>query len=136
MKHIRKIHKLGRTNSHRKSLLSNLSSSLIIHKFIFTTLAKAKALRNFIEPIINKSKTISIHSRRIAYKYLKNKKAVSILFDDISKKIINRNGGYTRIIKTGFRKGDIANIAMIELVDYNTIYSNKSIIHKKTRRSS
>lgn len=132
MKHIKKILQLSRKASHRKLLLSNLSSSLIINKYIFTTLSKAKALKNYIEPIINKSKTVSLHSKRVVYSCVRNKKAVSLLFNDISNKISDRKGGYTRIIKTGFRLGDKAQMAMIELVDYNKKYNNiKNIKNKK-----
>jgi large subunit ribosomal protein L17 len=105
-------------------LLSNLACSLIEHKRIFTTLAKAKALRVFVEPIITKSKSDTTHSRRLAFSYLKNKEAVSSLFKDVAVKIGDRKGGYTRIIKTGNRQGDAAEMALIELVDYNEIYTN------------
>lgn len=139
MRHGDKINNLGRTSSHRKALLSNLACSLIEHKRIFTTLAKAKALRVFVEPIITKSKSDTTHSRRTAFSYLKNKEAVSSLFKDIAVKVGDRKGGYTRIIKTGNRQGDAAEMALIELVDYNEIYtgggkSTKTEKTKTTRR--
>ena len=124
MRHGDKINNLGRTSSHRKSLLSNLACSLIEHKRIFTTLAKAKALRLYVEPIITKSKNDTTHSRRIVYAYLKSKEAVSSLFKDVAVKVADRKGGYTRIIKTGNRQGDAAEMALIELVDYNEIYTS------------
>jgi large subunit ribosomal protein L17 len=123
MRHGDKINNLSRTSSHRHALLSNLAISLIEKKRIFTTLAKAKALRVYVEPLITKSKTDNTHSRRIAFSYLKNKEAVSILFKDVAGKVAERNGGYTRIIKTGNRPGDAAEMAMIELVDFNDLYS-------------
>lgn len=140
MRHGDKINNLGRTSSHRKSLLSNLACALIENKRIFTTLAKAKALRTFVEPIITKSKDDTTHSRRIAFSYLKNKTAVSALFKDVAVKVADRKGGYTRIIKTGNRQGDAAEMAMIELVDFNEIYTNgkgaaKTEKAKTTRRS-
>jgi large subunit ribosomal protein L17 len=121
MRHGDKVNNLGRTSSHRKALLSNMSSSLITHKRIFTTIAKAKALRKFVEPILTRSKTDSTHSRRMAFADLKSKEAVSILYRDIASKIATRPGGYTRIIKTGPRKGDNAEMALIELVDFNEL---------------
>ena len=134
MRHGDKINNLGRTSSHRKALLSNLACSLIEHKRIFTTLAKAKALRVYVEPIITKSKDDSTHSRRIAFSYLKNKIAVSSLFKDVAVKIGDRKGGYTRIIKTGNRKGDAAEMALIELVDYNELYAGgKSVKVEKAK---
>jgi large subunit ribosomal protein L17 len=140
MRHGDKINNLGRTSSHRKALLSNLACSLIEHKRIFTTLAKAKALRLFVEPIITKSKDDSTHSRRLAFAYLKNKEAVSALFKDVAVKVGDRKGGYTRIIKTGNRQGDAAEMALIELVDFNELYtsgkgSSKPEKAKTTRRS-
>jgi large subunit ribosomal protein L17 len=119
MRHQRKINHLGRTSSHRKAMLSNMAASLILHKRITTTLAKAKALRTYIEPLITKSKDDSTHSRRVVFSYLQNKLAVTELFRDISKKIAERPGGYTRILKTGYRSGDNADMCIIELVDYN-----------------
>ena len=140
MRHGDKINNLGRTSSHRKALLSNMACSLIEHKRIFTTLAKAKALRLFVEPIITKSKSDTTHARRMAFADLKSKEAVSTLFKDIAVKVGDRKGGYTRIIKTGNRQGDAAEMALIELVDYNEIYSNgkgaaKPEKAKTTRRS-
>lgn len=124
MRHGDKINNLGRTSSHRKALLSNLACALIENKRIFTTLAKAKALRLYVEPIITKSKSDTTHSRRLAFSYLKNKEAVSSLFKDVAVKVADRKGGYTRIIKTGNRQGDAAEMAMIELVDFNELYSS------------
>jgi large subunit ribosomal protein L17 len=141
MRHGDKINNLGRKSAHRKALLSNLACALIENKRIFTTLAKAKALRVYVEPLITKSKDDTTHSRRIAFSYLRNKEAVSSLFKDIAVKIADRKGGYTRIIKTGNRQGDAAEMALIELVDYNEIYSNaKGAVKgaekaKTTRRS-
>ncbi|HOK50788.1 MAG TPA: 50S ribosomal protein L17 [Bacteroidales bacterium] len=119
MRHNRVINHLGRTSSHRKALLANLAVSLIKHKRINTTLAKAKVLRTFIEPIITRTKEDSTHNRRVAFSYLKDKEAVSILFREIGPKVANRPGGYTRILKLGNRVGDNAEICMIELVDFN-----------------
>ena len=137
MRHGKKFNHLGRTKPHRKAMLANMACSLIEHKQINTTLAKAKSLRCFVEPIITKSKKDSIHSRRTVFRYLRNKYAVNELFREISQKILDRPGGYTRIIKTGFRKGDGAEMCMIELVDYNEIYNKKEEETKKqtTRRS-
>lgn len=119
MRHGKKFNHLGRTSSHRAAMLSNMASSLILHKRISTTLAKARALRMFIEPLITKSKADSTHSRRIVFSYLQNKQAVSELFREISVKVANRPGGYTRILKTGNRVGDNAEMCMMEFVDYN-----------------
>ena len=139
MRHGDKINNLGRTASHRKALMSNMACSLIEHKRIFTTLAKAKALRTYVEPIINRSKDDSTHSRRTVFSYLKSKEVVAMLFKDVSVKVAERNGGYTRIIKTGNRQGDAAEMALIELVDFNDIYSNGKTVTtekaKTTRRS-
>ncbi len=121
MRHQKKINHLGRTSAHRKAMLSNMASSLILHKRISTTLAKAKALRSYVEPLITRAKDDSTHSRRIAFSYLQNKEAVSELFREISKKIMERPGGYTRILKTGMRAGDNADMCFIELVDYNEV---------------
>lgn len=125
MRHGKKFNHLGRKKGHRKALLKNLSIALIEHKRINTTLAKAKALRIHLEPIVTKSKTDSMHSRRVVFSYFQNKGAVSELFGTIAPKIANRPGGYLRIIKTGFRKGDGAEMAMIEFVDFNKTYSSK-----------
>lgn len=119
MRHNRKINHLGRTSSHRKAMLSNMACSLIQHKRIFTTTAKAKALRKYVEPLITKSKSDTTQSRRVVFSYLQNKYAVKELFKDISQKIAERPGGYTRIIKTGNRLGDNAAMCFIELVDYD-----------------
>jgi ribosomal protein L17 len=135
MRHGKKFNHLGRTASHRKALLSNMACSLIEHKRINTTVAKAKALRVYIEPLLTKSKEDTTHNRRTVFSYLQNKEAVTELFRTIAPKIAERNGGYCRIIKTGFRLGDGADIAMIELVDFNELYSAKSEAKKTTRRS-
>lgn len=134
MRHGKKIAHLGRKTPHRKYMLANMACSLIEHKSINTTVAKAKALKKYIEPLITKSKSDSTHNRRIVFSYLKNKYAVTELFRDISVKIGDRPGGYTRIIKLGNRLGDNASMAMIELVDYNTIYNSGTDSTKKTRR--
>lgn len=137
MRHGDKINNLGRTKAHRKALMSNLACQLIEHKRINTTLAKAKSLRVFVEPLITKSKTDSTHNRRLVFDKLQDKKAVTELFSAISDKVANRPGGYTRIIKLAPRFGDAADMAMIELVDFNTIYvkGGKATDAKKTRRS-
>jgi len=119
MRHRKKINHLGRTSSHRKAMLSNMASSLILHKRIKTTVAKAKALKVYLEPLITRSKEDTTHSRRIVFSYLQNKEAVSELFREISLKIGDRPGGYTRILKLGNRLGDAAEMCYIELVDYN-----------------
>jgi large subunit ribosomal protein L17 len=134
MRHGKKFNHLGRTASHRKAMLSNMACSLIEHKRINTTVAKAKALRVYVEPLLTKAKTDSTHSRRTVFGYLQNKEAVSELFRDIAPKIADRPGGYTRIIRTGYRLGDNAEMCMIELVDFNELYSNES--DKKTTRRS
>jgi len=139
MRHGNKINALGRTRSHRDAMLKNMACSLIEHKRINTTIAKAKVLRGFLEPILTKTKNNSTHSRRVVFSYLQNKIAVDTLFTEIRDKIINRPGGYLRIIKMGVRKHDNTEMAMIEFVDYNTIYNpNESLDGKakvKTRRS-
>lgn len=135
MRHGKKFNHLGRTASHRKALLSNMACSLIEHKRINTTVAKAKALRVYVEPLLTKSKEDTTHNRRTVFSYLQNKEAVTELFRTIAPKIAERNGGYCRIIKTGFRLGDGADTAMIELVDFNELYSAKSEAKKTTRRS-
>lgn len=134
MRHGNKINHLGRTASHRKAMLSNMATSLILHKRITTTVAKAKALRVYIEPMITKSKEDTTTNRRVVFSYLQSKEAVTELFGEISKKVADRPGGYTRIIKTGFRLGDAAEMAMIELVDFNEIYNTGKVEKKKTRR--
>ena len=135
MRHGKKFNHLGRTASHRKALLSNMACSLIEHKRINTTVAKAKALRVYVEPLLTKAKEDTTHNRRTVFSYLQNKEAVTELFRTIAPKIAERNGGYCRIIKTGFRLGDGADTAMIELVDFNELYSAKSEAKKTTRRS-
>ena len=135
MRHQKKINHLGRTSAHRKAMLSNMASSLILHKRITTTLAKAKALRSYVEPLITRAKDDSTHSRRIAFSYLQNKEAVTELFKEISKKIMERPGGYTRILKTGMRAGDNADMCFIELVDYNeAMLGKKEEAKAKTTR--
>ena len=137
MRHNKKINHLGRTNTHREAMLSNMASSLIKHKRIFTTTAKAKALRKYVEPLITKCKDDSTHSRRVVFSSLQDKYAVTELFQEVSKKIGDRPGGYTRIIKTGNRLGDNAAMCFIELVDYNDNMLKDNVAKKaaKTRRS-
>jgi len=135
MRHRNKNKSLSRTSSHRKAMLSNMACSLIMHKRIKTTVAKAKVLKRYIEPIITKSKNDTTHSRRIVFSKLKNKEAISELFSIISEKISSRPGGYTRIIKLGKRLGDSAEICFIELVDFNDVYNSNKEENKKTRRS-
>lgn len=137
MRHGKKVNHLSRTDSHRRAMLANMASSLILHKRITTTLAKAKALRVYVEPIITKSKDDTTHSRRTVFSYLQNKDVVSMLFRDVAAKVANRPGGYTRILKMGNRLGDNASMALIELVDYNEIYTNGDAAaaeKKSTRR--
>ena len=138
MRHGKKVNHLGRTSSHRNAMLSNMASSLIMHKRISTTVAKAKALRKYIEPLITKAKDDSTHSRRMVFSYLQNKIAVTELFREISQKVGDRPGGYTRILRTGFRVGDAAEMCIIELVDYNENYTQnkggKRAKAKTTRR--
>ncbi|NCD70638.1 50S ribosomal protein L17 [Mucilaginibacter agri] len=135
MRHGKKHNHLGRTDSHRKAMLANMASSLIQHKRITTTLAKAKALRVYVEPILTKAKSDNTHSRRTVFSYLQSKDAVTELFRDIAVKIADRPGGYTRIIKMVNRLGDNAEMAMIELVDYNTVYGKEAAAPaKKTTR--
>jgi large subunit ribosomal protein L17 len=137
MRHGKKNNHLGRTSNHRKALLSNMASSLIIEKRISTTLAKAKELRKYVEPLLTKAKTDSTHSRRIVFSYLQNKDSMKALFGDVAAKIANRPGGYTRILKTGTRLGDNSSMCIIELVDYNDTYGKegKSAAKGRTRRS-
>jgi len=135
MRHGKKFNHLGRKTAHRKAMLSNMACSLIEHKRINTTLAKAKALRQYVEPIITKSKDDTTHNRRIAFKYLRNKYAVTELFKNISVAIAERPGGYLRIIKLGNRLGDNAEMAMVEFVDYNEVYAPNASKKKTTRRS-
>jgi len=135
MRHGKKINHLGRTSSHRKAMLSNMATSLILHKRISTTLAKAKALKTYVEPLITRSKEDSTNSRRLVFSYLQSKEAVSELFREISQKIADLPGGYTRILKTGNRLGDNADMCILELVDYNeTMLSSKEATKVKTTR--
>ncbi len=135
MRHSRVINHLGRTSAHRKSMLANMATSLILHKKITTTTAKAKALRTYVEPLITKSKEDSTHSRRVVFSYLKDKNAVAELFRDISPKIAERPGGYTRILKIGNRAGDNADMCILELVDYNeTMLAGEAAKTKSARR--
>ncbi len=135
MRHRKSFNHLGRTSSHRKAMLSNMATSLLLHKRITTTVAKAKALRSYVEPLITKSKDDTTHSRRIVFSYLQSKEAVTELFREIAKKVSDRPGGYTRIIKLGNRLGDNADMAMMELVDFNeTLLAEKSTSKVKTSR--
>ncbi|MFI1745381.1 MULTISPECIES: 50S ribosomal protein L17 [Thalassobellus] len=135
MRHGKKVNHLGRQTAHRKAMLANMACSLIEHKRINTTVAKAKALKQFVEPMITKSKADTTHNRRIVMAKLRQKDAVTELFRDVAPKIADRPGGYTRIIKLGNRLGDNADMAMIELVDYNEIYNADKKAKKTTRRS-
>ena len=136
MRHGKKINHLGRKSAHRKSMMANMACSLIEHKRINTTQAKAKALRRFVEPLITKSKADTTHNRRVVFSYLRNKYAVTELFKEVSVKVGDRPGGYVRIIKLGNRQGDNAPMAMIELVDYNELYNPKGNKSKKSTRRS
>ena len=139
MRHLKSFNHLGRTSSHRKAMLSNMAASLILHKRITTTIAKAKSLRTYVEPLITRSKEDTTHSRRVVFSYLQDKNAVNELFREVSAKIVNRPGGYTRILKTGFRLGDNADMCIIELVDYNENMlgsgTSKTKAAKKSRRA-
>ncbi len=137
MRHNKAINHLGRKSSHRKAMLANMATSLIMHKRITTTVAKAKALKSYVEPLITKSKDDSTHSRRMVFSYLKNKEAIKELFGVIAPKIADRPGGYTRVLHTGFRLGDGADMALIELVDFNeaALAAGKKEVKKSTRRS-
>ncbi len=135
MRHGKKFNHLGRTAPHRKAMLSNMACSLIEHKRINTTVAKAKALRVYVEPLLTKAKEDTTHNRRTVFSYLQSKEAITELFRTIAPKIATRDGGYTRIIKTGFRLGDAADMAMIELVDFNELYNPNEEEKKTTRRS-
>lgn len=137
MRHGKKFNKLSRTHAHRRQMLANMASSLILHKRIQTTLAKAKALRVYVEPLLTKSKEDTTTSRRVVFSYLQNKEAVTELFREVSPKIAQRPGGYTRILKLGFRLGDNAEMAIIELVDYNEamLGAKKETAKTKTRRA-
>ena len=137
MRHGDKINNLGRTAAHRRALLANLAIALIEHKRITTTLAKAKALRRYVEPLITKAKDNTTHSRRVVFSYLQNKEAIKELFSAVAQKVGDRPGGYVRVIKLGFRRGDGAETALIELVDFNEVYNpnaGKEKTTKKTRR--
>ena len=138
MRHNKAINHLGRKSGHRKAMLANMATSLILNKRIQTTVAKAKALKMYVEPLITKSKEDSTHSRRVVFSYLKNKEAVTELFRTVAPKIAERPGGYTRVLKTGFRQGDGADMALIELVDFNeaALASAPKAAKKTTRRSS
>lgn len=133
MRHNKKNNHLGRTSSHREAMLSNMASSLILHKRIFTTVPKAKELKKFVEPLITRSKDDTTSSRRIVFSKLKNKYAVTELFQNVSEKVADRPGGYTRVIKTGYRLGDNAAMCFIELVDYNENMLNEKSVSNKTR---
>lgn len=135
MRHNKKFNHLGRTASHRGSMLSNMASSLILHKRITTTLAKAKALKKFVEPLITRSKVGDTNNRRVVFRYLQNKEAVKELFNVVAEKVGDRPGGYTRVIKLGARQGDAAPIAFIELVDFDENMAKAPKAEKKTRRS-
>ncbi len=132
MRHNKSFNHLGRKKAHRHAMLSNMATSLILHKRINTTVAKAKALKSYVEPLITKSKVDSTHSRRVVFSYLQNKESVSELFRDVAVKVATRPGGYTRILKTGNRAGDNAEMCMIELVDYNESYTQAKQDAKKS----
>ena len=136
MRHGKSINHLGRKTAHRHAMLSNMATSLILHKRISTTVAKAKELRKYVEPLITKSKEDTTHSRRTVFSYLQHKESVTVLFSEVSEKVAARPGGYTRIIKTGTRLGDNAEMCIIELVDFNTLYTKETTAQtaKKTRR--
>ena len=136
MRHGKKVNHLSRKKGHRVALLKNLATALITHKRINTTVAKAKALRVYVEPLITKSKTNDTHNRRVVFSYLQDKRAVDELFSTVAEKVGDRPGGYTRIIKTGFRQGDAADMALIELVDFNEVYTKDGGTSgkKRTRR--
>ncbi len=138
MRHNKAINHLGRKSGHRKALLANMAASLLLKKRIITTVAKAKALKSYVEPLITKSKEDTTHSRRVVFSYLKDKEAVAELFRTIAPKIADRPGGYTRVLHVGFRKGDAAEMALIELVDFNetAIASTAKAAAKKTTRRS
>lgn len=134
MRHNKKFNHLGRTASHRDAMLANMAISLIMHKRITTTLAKAKALKKYVEPLITRSKDDSTNSRRVVFRYLQNKEAVKALFGEVAAKVADRPGGYTRVIKLGTRQGDAAEIAFIELVDFDENMAKTPAAAKKTRR--
>ena len=134
MRHGKKFNHLGRKTAHRRAMLANMACSLIEHKRINTTLAKAKAVRQFVEPLITKSKADTTHNRRVVFSYLRDKYAVTELFREVATKVADRPGGYLRIIKLGNRQGDNADMAMVELVDYNELYNPNNKKKKSTRR--
>lgn len=134
MRHGKTVNHLGRTHSHRAAMLSNMATSLLIHKRINTTIAKAKELRKYVEPLITKAKTNTTHSRRVVFSYLKQKESINLLFGEIIEKVGDRPGGYTRILHTGMRAGDNADMCMIELVDFNEIYTNNKKAAAKPKR--
>lgn len=138
MRHNKAINHLGRKSGHRKALLSNMATSLILHKRITTTVAKAKALKSYVEPLITKSKDDTTHNRRVVFSYLKSKEAVTELFRNVAPKVADRPGGYTRVLHVGFRQGDAAEMAIIELVDFNeaSLASAEKTAAKKTTRRS
>jgi large subunit ribosomal protein L17 len=136
MRHGKKFNHLGRTASHRKAMLSNMANSLILHKRISTTLAKAKELKKYVEPLITRAKEDTTHNRRVAFSYLQSKEGIKALFGEVVEKIGSRAGGYTRIIKTGFRLGDNAEMCIIELVDFNELMLKEAKPAKKTTRRS
>ena len=136
MRHGKKFNHLGRKTAHRKAMMANMACSLIEHKRITTTLAKAKALRGFVEPLVNRSKEDSTHSRRVCFRYLRDKHAVSELFTEVGPKVATREGGYTRIIRVGNRMGDNAEMCLIELVDFNELYGNEAKSKRKRSRRS
>ncbi|MFD2583653.1 50S ribosomal protein L17 [Pedobacter vanadiisoli] len=135
MRHGKKVNHLGRTDSHRKAMLANMATSLIKAKRITTTLAKAKALRTYVEPLITKAKNDTTHSRRTVFSYLQDKDVITILFREVAEKVANRPGGYTRIIKLNNRQGDNAEMALIELVDYNEVYG-KEVEAKEEKKTT
>ena len=136
MRHGKKFNHLGRKTAHRKAMLSNMATSLLLHKRISTTLAKAKELKKYVEPLITRAKYDTTHNRRMAFSYLKNKEAIIVLFGEVIEKVSTRPGGYTRIIKTGFRLGDNAEMCIIELVDFNELMLKNAEPAKKTTRRS
>ena len=135
MRHNKAVNHLGRKSGHRKALLANMASSLILHKRITTTVAKAKALKSYVEPLITKSKEDTTHSRRVVFSYLKDKNAVTELFRTVAPKVADRPGGYTRVLHLGFRQGDAADMALIELVDFDENMAKTATKKKATRRS-
>lgn len=136
MRHGKKFNHLGRKTAHRKAMLSNMAASLLLHKRISTTLAKAKELKKYVEPLVTRAKDDTTHNRRMAFSYLKNKEAIILLFGEVIEKVGTRPGGYTRIIKTGFRLGDNAEMCIIELVDFNELMLKNAEPAKKTTRRS